>query len=72
VDEPAQQRVKLSYSINNAPRTHTRIRYAKEGGIDKIKNKLSAFMNNTLLENGLSAGTFTWDGTDFTFNELEQ
>ena len=29
-------------------------------------------MNNTRLDNGLSAGTFTWVGTEFTFTELEQ
>ena len=72
VDEPSQQRVKISHSVNNAPRKHTRIRYAKEGCIDKIHNKMSEFINNTRLDNGLSAGTITWVGTEFTFTELEK
>ena len=40
VDEPAQQRVKISYSVNNAPRKFVRVRYAKYG-IDNVHNELS-------------------------------
>ena len=70
VDEPAQERVKISYSINNAPRKHTRIRYAKEGGIDNINNKMSDAMNKIREDNGLHRVSYTWNGLNFS--EIEQ
>ena len=71
VDYPDQGRIKLGYSINNARRKYKFYKYTKDG-IDAVKQKIEEFMNSTRVEQGLSAGTYTWDGLDFTFNELEQ
>ena len=70
VDEPAQQRVKISYSVNNAPRKHVRVRYAKYGCIDHIKDHMSEQMNNIREDHGLHRVNYTWDGLNF--NESEQ
>ena len=69
VDESAQSRIKISYSINNAPRKFTRVGYVKDG-IDNIKTKLSDKMNAIRIDNGLSPCTYKWNGLEFT--ELEQ
>ena len=61
VDEPAQQRVKIAYSINNAPRKFVRVRYAKDG-IDNVHNELSEKNNKIRIDNGLDKVHYTWDG----------
>ena len=65
VDEPAQKRVSIYYTVNNAKRQRIRIRYAKEG-IDNIKDKMSDEMNSIRLKYGLQQVEYTWDGLDFT------
>ncbi len=69
VDEPTQHRVKISYSVNNASRKHVRIRYAKHGGIDHIKDKMSQEMNKIREGHGLHRVNYTWHGLEF--NEIE-
>ena len=64
VDEPAQRRVKIAYSLNNAPRQFTRVRYAKDG-IDNVQYELSEKMNDIRIANGLPRVNYTWDGLNF-------
>ena len=66
VDEAAQDRVCIYYSINNSKRERVRIRYAKEGGIDNIKDKMSEAMNKIRIDNGLDKVEYKWDGLEFT------
>ena len=70
VDEAAHDRVCIYYSINNSKRERVRIRYAREGGIDNIKNKMSDAMNQIRVDNGLDKIESKWNGLEFT--EIEQ
>lgn len=70
VDVAAQRKVSIYYSINNSKRKRVHIRYAKEGGIDNIKDKMSEAMNKIRVDNGLDKVEYKWDGLEFT--EIEQ
>jgi hypothetical protein len=70
VDYTSKQTLKLGYSINNARRKYKEFRYA-DSGIDKAKDKMSEFMNDVRIENGLPKGVFKWSGLDFEIQEID-
>jgi len=66
VDEESNKRVRMGYKINDEKRKYKYFKYEK-CGIQKVKLKMSEFINKIRVENKLSSGNIVWDGLKFEY-----